>query len=109
MKTPSSSPSSVEISDEEDEDFLDLNNQRLCSLMEKDQISKLNSEESSNNSSESDIDELNELNKDKQSSKLARNYNKNKIGFSLASGTFNIEFLRNLKKNLFLDEILIYF
>lgn len=74
-KTSSSSASSVEVSDDEEdeEDFdMDLGNSRMC--IDKGNLSKLNSEESSNISSESDIDELNDLPKEKFT-KLTRNYN----------------------------------
>lgn len=56
--------------------------------MDKDQLSKLNSEDSSNNSSESDLDELSELPKEKQSFKIGRNFNKNKIDYPMVTGRF---------------------
>lgn len=78
------SGSSVEVSDdeEEEEDFdIDIGSQRLGSVMEKGQLSKLNSDESSNNSSESEIDELSEYAKEN----IARGF-KSKMEYPIIQG-----------------------
>lgn len=77
-KESSSSASSVEVSDDEEdeEDFemgMDMGS-RMC--IDKGQLSKMNSDESSGNTSESEIDELNELPKEKPPFKQARNFNR---------------------------------
>lgn len=76
-KENSSSASSVEVSeDEEDEeDFeMDMGSSRIC--IDKGPLSKINSDESSGSTSESDIDELSDLPKEKPSYKLPRNFHR---------------------------------
>lgn len=76
-KESSSSASSVEVSDDEEdeEDFeMDMGSSRMC--IDKGPLSKMNSDENSGNTSESDLDELSDLAKEKPPYKLPRNFNR---------------------------------